>query len=147
MTDIIIIGGGIAGISAAARISKHANVKVLEAETTLGYHASGRSAALFEENYGCASVTALNSASADYHHTANGGYLTPRGFLILGRSGEDEEFERDIADLKTTEISPTQARPSWLSRERIRFRHRPYDPRLCKDGQTQWWANPYECQR
>ena len=110
MTDVIIIGGGIAGISAAARISKHANVKVLEAENTLGYHASGRSAALFEENYGGASVKALNSASADYHHTANGGYLTPRGFLILGRSGEDEKFERDIADLKTTEISPTQAR-------------------------------------
>ena len=65
MTDIIIIGGGIAGISAAARMSNHARVVVLEAESALAYHASGRSAALFEENYGCASVKALNSASAD----------------------------------------------------------------------------------
>ena len=110
MTDIIIIGGGIAGISAAARMSNHARVVVLEAESALAYHASGRSAALFEENYGCASVKALNSASAIYHHTANDGYLTPRGFLILGRDGEDEMFDSDLVDLKTSEISPTQAR-------------------------------------
>ena len=110
MTNIIIIGGGIAGISAAARMSIHANVTVLEAESSLGYHASGRSAALFEENYGCTSVKALNRASADYHHTAYGGYLTPRGFLIFGRKNENEIFERDIANLKTTEISTTQAR-------------------------------------
>ncbi|MDB3963298.1 FAD-dependent oxidoreductase, partial [Paracoccaceae bacterium] len=32
MSDIIIIGGGIAGISAAARLSKQADVTVLEAE-------------------------------------------------------------------------------------------------------------------
>ena len=110
MTDIIVIGGGIAGISAAARLSKHASVTVLEAESALGYHASGRSAALFEQNYGCASVKALNHASADYHHNANGGYLTPRGFLILSRDGEDEGFERDLTQLNTNEISIPEAR-------------------------------------
>ena len=46
--DIIIIGGGIAGISAGARLASHARVLVLEAEEALGHHASGRSAALYE---------------------------------------------------------------------------------------------------
>ncbi|MEK6205345.1 MAG: FAD-dependent oxidoreductase, partial [Amylibacter sp.] len=38
--DFIVIGGGIAGISAAAMLSKHASVIVLERETELGYHST-----------------------------------------------------------------------------------------------------------
>ena len=59
MTDLIVIGGGIAGISAAARLSSHGSVTVLEMEEALGYHASGRSAAMFEENYGNASTVTI----------------------------------------------------------------------------------------
>lgn len=106
MSDIIVIGGGIAGISAAARLSAHANVTVLEGESALGYHASGRSAALFEENYGAPSVVALNQASAAYHQP----YLSPRGFLLLGRAGEDAGFEADAKTLKCPEISLDEAR-------------------------------------
>ncbi len=110
MSDIIVIGGGVAGVSAAARLAPHAKVTLLEAESALGYHASGRSAALFEQNYGCASVVALSKASADYHHTANGGYLSPRGFLLLCRAGEDEAFAADTVDLNCPEISVSEAR-------------------------------------
>mmetsp|Transcript_22822 Transcript_22822/g.37973 ORF Transcript_22822/g.37973 Transcript_22822/m.37973 type:complete len:353 (+) Transcript_22822:490-1548(+) len=106
MTDIIVIGGGIAGVSAAARVSAHAQVTLLEAEEALGYHASGRSAALFEQNYGCASVVALNRASAAYHQP----YLTPRGFLLLGRKGEDAAFDADLSDLASVEITVDEAR-------------------------------------
>ena len=110
MSDIIIIGGGVAGLSAAARLAEHANVTVLEGESAIGYHASGRSAALFEENYGCASVNALSRASGNYHRTANGGYLSPRGFLLLGRAGEDTEFETDLKELNSVEVSVKEAR-------------------------------------
>jgi glycine/D-amino acid oxidase-like deaminating enzyme len=48
----LVIGGGIAGISAAARLSADLHVTVLEQESALGYHATGRSAALFEATYG-----------------------------------------------------------------------------------------------
>lgn len=106
MSDIIVIGGGIAGISAAARLSEHAKVTVLETESALGFHASGRSAALFEENYGNAAVKALNHASASYQQP----YLTPRGFLLLGRLGEDDAFDNDLKALKTNEISVDEAR-------------------------------------
>ena len=39
MTDVIVIGGGIAGVSAAARLAPHAKVTLIEAEDALGYHA------------------------------------------------------------------------------------------------------------
>ena len=52
MNDIVIIGGGIAGVSVAARLAPHANVTLLEAEDQLGYHASSRSAAVFIKKYG-----------------------------------------------------------------------------------------------
>ena len=61
MIDFLIIGGGIAGISAAARLSHLGSVTVLEGEDALGYHASGRSAAVFEENYGAAPVVAMTA--------------------------------------------------------------------------------------
>ena len=106
MTDIIVIGGGIAGVSAAARLSAHASVTLLEGEDALGYHASGRSAALFEQNYGLPPVIALNKASAAYHRR----YLSPRGFLLVARPGEDAGFEADAQSLKCPEISVAEAR-------------------------------------
>ena len=109
MSDIIVIGGGIAGLSAGARLSVSATVTVLEAETALGYHASGRSAALFEPNYGSVSTVALSRASADYHHNANGGYLSPRGLLIVGEAHQRADFDRDVADLGVDPISPQEA--------------------------------------
>jgi len=106
MSDIIVIGGGIAGISAAARLSAQAKVTVIEGENALGYHASGRSAAMFEENYGLPSVIALNRASASFHQP----YLSPRGFLLVGHTGEDDAFEADAKTMKCPEISLAQAR-------------------------------------
>ena len=40
--DFLIIGGGIAGVSAGARLSELGWVLLLEAEPALAYHASGR---------------------------------------------------------------------------------------------------------
>jgi len=47
--DVIVIGGGIAGASAAAEIAADgARVLLLEMESQPGYHATGRSAAMYE---------------------------------------------------------------------------------------------------
>lgn len=104
MIDFLIIGGGIAGLSAAARLSPHGQVVVLEGEDALGYHASGRSAALFESNYGLASTVALNLASESYHRTQNGGYLSPRGLLVVAKAQDKATFDADLDDLKLTQI-------------------------------------------
>ena len=44
--DFLIIGSGMAGMSAAYRLSKYGKVIVLEKESLLGYHTTGRSAAV-----------------------------------------------------------------------------------------------------
>ena len=64
--DVLIIGGGIAGISAAARIAPHASTIVLEGESALGYHASGRSATFYYFGIGNDSVRGMTAASSDF---------------------------------------------------------------------------------
>ena len=44
VVDVLVIGGGIAGVALAAKIAGRASTVVLERESALGYHASGRSA-------------------------------------------------------------------------------------------------------
>ena len=61
--DFIVIGGGMAGASAAAHLSRRGRVALLERETQAGYHSTGRSAALFSTIYGNAAVRALTRAS------------------------------------------------------------------------------------
>ncbi|WP_170522570.1 NAD(P)/FAD-dependent oxidoreductase [Ruegeria arenilitoris] len=107
MIDFLIIGGGIAGLSAGARLSEHGSVTVLEAEDALGYHASGRSAALFEEGYGPPSVVALNKASAEFFFSNE--YLTPRGLMLVAKSDQAEQFRKDLSELGMTEISVADA--------------------------------------
>ncbi|MEM9855047.1 MAG: FAD-binding oxidoreductase [Pseudomonadota bacterium] len=109
MLDVIIIGGGIAGVSLGARLAPHMDVLVLEAEPQLGYHASGRSAALFEETYGLPSTVALNEASKEDHQTLDGGVLSPRGLLLLD-SADPQDFARDLKQMKMEEISTKDAR-------------------------------------
>ena len=66
--DILVIGGGIAGASAAAELARTHRVLVLEAEAAPGYHSTGRSAAVFSESYGNRAVRALTRASRDFFH-------------------------------------------------------------------------------
>ncbi len=110
MTDIIIIGGGIAGLSAAAEISPFASVTLLETEPNLGYHASGRSAAMFLEDYGNSIVRELNYASKDHHTNADGGVLSERGILMVARPQERDDFVGEATKFGMTEISTAQAR-------------------------------------
>lgn len=68
--DVVVIGGGIAGLSVAARMAPHAQVVVLEGESAPGYHASGRSVAFAHYGLGNAPVrdlTALSMAELAEH--------------------------------------------------------------------------------
>lgn len=64
--EVLVIGGGIAGISAAARIAKHAETIVLERESALGYHSSGRSATFYHFGIGNDAVRGMTAASSDF---------------------------------------------------------------------------------
>ncbi|MGE0624523.1 MAG: NAD(P)/FAD-dependent oxidoreductase [Pseudomonadales bacterium] len=66
---LVVIGGGIAGISLAARASEDFNVTVLEAESQPAYHSSGRSAAVAIECYENEVVRALTVPGMDFHRS------------------------------------------------------------------------------
>lgn len=63
VSDVLVIGGGIAGLSVAARLSAHARVTVLEGETAPGYHSSGRSVAFAHYGLGNEPVRTLTALS------------------------------------------------------------------------------------
>ncbi|EBA04124.1 FAD dependent oxidoreductase [Rhodobacterales bacterium HTCC2150] len=109
MNDILIIGGGIAGISAAAQLSTIGKVTLLEAETSLDYHASGRSAAAYIGDYGNETVRALNQASEGFLRHQDGGVLSPLGMMILENGERVPEFLDEISSFKMYEMSPTEA--------------------------------------
>ena len=64
--DILVIGGGIAGVSAAARFAPRAQTLLLEREAALGYHASGRSATFYHFGIGDTIVRGLTAASRSF---------------------------------------------------------------------------------
>ncbi|WP_114520579.1 FAD-dependent oxidoreductase [Altererythrobacter sp. ZODW24] len=97
--DIAIIGAGIAGASLAAEIAGRRSVIMLEAEDIPGYHATGRSAAFWEECYGGPDIVPLTLASGDY--LKDHGFLTSRGALYIGRDEDSaalDEFMERFAD-------------------------------------------------
>ena len=109
MFDFLVIGGGIAGISAAARLSSLGKCLVLEREPHLAYHSSGRSAALYEVNYGSPSTIALAKAGRKDFDSLLSGVLSPRGFILLCLRGEETQYESDVRQMKLTEISINEA--------------------------------------
>ena len=92
--DVAIVGGGIAGASMAAEMAAHRRVVVLEAEDRPGYHATGRSAAFWEECYGGPEIVPLTLASGPY--LRDGGFLTRRGALYIGRDEDGAELDAFI---------------------------------------------------
>lgn len=96
--DIIVIGGGIAGASLAAELAAGRRVLLLEMESQPGYHATGRSAAMYEPSDGAPLVRALTRASGAFFANPPAGLvetplLSPRGVLMLGYSGDEATIE------------------------------------------------------
>jgi D-arginine dehydrogenase len=114
--DILVIGGGIAGLSAAAALSKHGKVTVLEAEEQVGFHSSGRSATMLHYFLGDRVVRELTLASrgfiehppADFTEVPLGHHLP---VLIHAREEERAALDALEADIRLfAEIERLDAR-------------------------------------
>ena len=93
--DFIVIGGGMAGASAAAHLSKRGGVALLERESQVGYHSTGRSAALFSTIYGNAPVRALTRASQAFLFESPEWFtptrlVSPRSTLFFGTQAQTD---------------------------------------------------------
>ena len=103
--DILVIGGGIAGLSAATALSKHAKVTVLEAEEQVGFHSSGRSATMLHYFLGDRLVRALTLASRRFIEEPPPGFTdVPLGHhmpvLIHAREDEREALDALEAEIR-----------------------------------------------
>ncbi|MFT3957014.1 MAG: FAD-binding oxidoreductase [Piscinibacter sp.] len=105
-TEVIIVGAGIAGASVAAFLSPTHRVTILEAESQPGYHSTGRSAAMFMESYGTATIRALTRASRAFFEAPPQGFaaaplLAPRGAMYVGTP-----TQRTMLDTLAAELAP-----------------------------------------
>lgn len=104
LCDVIVIGGGIAGISAGAHLAADAEVVVLERERHPGTHATGRSAAMLIDGYGNAAIRALTAAGRAMFARPDPEFwpealLKARGELRLGRPEDAGALDAAAAGL------------------------------------------------
>jgi len=100
--DFIIVGGGIAGASIAYELARSGRVCLIEAEGRPGYHATGRSAALFAPSYGGRQIRALTRASRGFFDGPPAGFceyplLQDRRIFYVARSDQSSRL-RQVAD-------------------------------------------------
>jgi len=101
-TDVLIVGGGIAGASLAARLAADRRVLIVEAEDLCGRHATGRSAAFWQASLGGDTPERRLSLASKLMFDANWPgcdtpLLRPRGALHL--TGPCGEAFEDLGDL------------------------------------------------
>ncbi|MGB6070100.1 MAG: FAD-dependent oxidoreductase, partial [Rhodococcus sp. (in: high G+C Gram-positive bacteria)] len=102
-SDVIVVGGGIGGVSLGYELASDRRVTMLEREKTLAFHTTGRSAALFLETYGNSTIRALTTASRDFlvnppeHFRSE--LLTPRPLLQFAATGRGHALEAMHADI------------------------------------------------
>ena len=115
---IAVIGGGIAGASAASALASHPErptVTLLEAEPQLAHHTTGRSAAQLVENYGADPIRALTAASVPFLRQQNGGdefwdqpVLSPQPLMMIGRADQDELVDSMLAEGQASNPTVTE---------------------------------------
>jgi len=104
----MVIGGGIAGLSAAAALSSQAKVFVLEAEEQVGYHSSGRSATMLHYFLGDRLVRALTLASRGFIENPPHGFSdVPLGHSmpVLIHAREDERQALDALEIEIRQFA------------------------------------------
>lgn len=107
--DVVIIGGGIAGVTAAYDLAETHNVVLLEQEAELAHHTTSRSAALYLENEGGPINHRLSTASRSFledpPEDVDAPLMTPRGSINVGPVSMSDAL-REQARIGA-EITPT----------------------------------------
>jgi D-arginine dehydrogenase len=123
--DVCIVGGGIAGASVAFHAAPHACVLVLERETQVGYHSTGRSAAVYSPQYGSLLNRRLTRVAGPFLQHPPAGFtatplLSPRGFLTIGDDHDLDARASALADAAATGETLVSLTPAEI-RARIPF--------------------------
>ena len=104
MLSVVVIGGGIAGVAAGYYLARAGcQLTLVERESALAYHSTGRSAALYFEDYGARAIRPLTKASRCFFDNpppglADVGFLERRGALWIGRPEQTSSLERELVE-------------------------------------------------
>lgn len=95
--DFLIVGAGVAGLSAAYSLAEFGRVVVLEKERYAGYHSSGRSLALYSHIYAVPTARALTAASRCFFSRPPAEFrrdslLSHRGLIYVGTRASSDAF-------------------------------------------------------
>ena len=128
--DVIVIGGGIAGVSIGYELAADRSVCLLEMETSLAFHTTGRSVATFLESYGGRTIRTLTTSSRSFMENPPEGFhrplLSPLPLIWSARTGEVDdlhamrdavaEFVPSIQLLTADEVvaATKVMRPEWV---------------------------------
>jgi D-arginine dehydrogenase len=120
--DVVVVGAGIAGVSAAAELSSTRTVVLLEREQLPAMHASGRSASVLSETSGHPIVCGLARLSRPFFESPPEGFaehplLSPRGLVWVGESG-DEPMLDELAE-RASSVAPTARRLTPAATRRL----------------------------
>ncbi len=100
--DVIVVGAGIAGGTAAAHLAPDHRVVLLETEEAAGYHTTGRSAALWIGSYGPPDGRVLTGLSRSFLESPPPDFsasplMTRRPVLYLVPAEQEGEFRKLLA--------------------------------------------------
>ena len=114
--DVVVVGGGVAGASAAWHLAGDATVVLLEAEAHVGTHATGRSAAVLTTTTGSARVRELTTHSRPFFVDPPDGFsdvalARPRAVLRVRTTASWEGTESIDATEARRLLPPL--RPEW----------------------------------
>jgi D-arginine dehydrogenase len=126
--DIAVIGAGMAGATAAAFLSATRRVALIEAEEVAGYHTTGRSAAIWVQNYGPPDVRVLTRLSRSFYQDPPAGFsdiplIRQRSVLQVASEGQLADLEAALAigqDIRRASLQEALAlvpalRPGYLA--------------------------------
>ena len=101
--DIIVVGAGMAGSTAAAHLAPHKRVALVEAEDAPGYHTTGRSAAIWMLNYGPPDVRVLTGLSRGFLQAPPAGFaehplVSHRAVIFLAPEHQRAQLDQMLAE-------------------------------------------------
>lgn len=121
--DVLIVGGGIAGLSLASALAGKCSVALVEAEQELAYHTSSRSARQLIPSYGPPVVQELTVRTLELIAARDAELpepvLTPRSFMLIGTeeavAAEASGHMRSITPAEALELCPALVPDSFTA--------------------------------
>jgi len=103
--DVVVIGAGIAGATAAAHLAADRRVALVEAEEHAGYHTTGRSAAIWIGSYGPPDVRVMTRASRSFFEAPPPGFaevpiMSHRPVLTVAPPSQLAHLERNLREIE-----------------------------------------------